>query len=122
MPGFRAYQQLEHSDCGITCIRMVAGFWGCRLSLQRLRQLCDMSRAGVSIGELTAGLEHVGLHAVAARLPRAEATRMPLPAILYWKQNHFVVLYGADSRGRYFRIADPANGKVKVPAEEFYRR
>lgn len=99
---------------------MIAEYWGLRLSLPRLRQLCDMSRAGVSIGELTAGLERIGLHAVAARLPKAEATRMPLPSILYWNQNHFVVLYNADSKGRYFNIADPARGKVKIPAQEFY--
>lgn len=120
MAKIHAYQQLEHSDCGITCIRIIADYWGKRMPLQRLRDLCDMSRGGISIKELTAGLEKTGLHSVPLNLPRDEVRRMPLPAIIYWNQNHFVVLYKVSDDGTKFFIADPAQGKIKVDDRQFF--
>lgn len=122
MARIHAYQQLEHSDCGITCIRIIADYWGKRLPLQQLRDVCDMSRSGVSIKELTGGLERVGIHSAALNLPGEEVRKMPLPAIIYWNQNHFVVLYKVSADGRKFYIADPAQGKIKVGESEFFER
>ena len=42
---------------------------------------------------------------------------MPLPAILHWDGNHFVVLYKAAKNKLW--IADPAKGKVEYSKEEF---
>lgn len=120
MAKIHAYQQLEHSDCGITCIRIIADYWGKRMSLQQLRDTCDMSRGGISIKELTAGLDKIGIHSVPLNLPRGEVQKMPLPAIIYWNQNHFVVLYKVSDDGKKFYIADPAQGKIKVDDTQFF--
>lgn len=42
---------------------------------------------------------------------------VPLPAILHWKQNHFVVLYKI--KHKYFYIADPGKGLIKYSYDEF---
>ena len=44
-----AYQQLEHSDCGIVCIRIIARYWGKHMTLNEIRALADISREGMSI-------------------------------------------------------------------------
>ena len=46
---------------------------------------------------------------------------MPLPCILHWNQNHFVVLYGISRKGKRFRVADPAKGKTVYNRGEFCR-
>ena len=91
------------------------------MPLKRLRELCDMSRSGVSIQELASGLQKLHIHSRAVKLPMEEAVRMPLPAIVFWNQNHFVVLHKVSKDGKYFHIADPAKGNIKVPADDFHK-
>ncbi len=115
---FRAYRQLEHSDCGLTCIRMVARHFGTRVPLRHLHSLVDVNRLGVTIGDLTSCCQSLGLEAAAVKVPPEYVSQMPLPAILYWQQKHFVVLYGISRTGK-FLIADPANGKIACDREQF---
>lgn len=42
---------------------------------------------------------------------------IPLPAIVFWKENHFVVVYGTDKR--YVYVSDPAKGRIKYTHEQF---
>lgn len=118
---FKTYQQLEHFDCGITCIRMIARFYGKRVPLSWLREKCDVSRLGVSIKGIIDCLRAMGFDAALARANLYEAERMPLPAILYWDQCHFVVLHGISRDGQTFHVADPARGDVRITREEFAR-
>lgn len=119
MSRFHAYQQLEYSDCGITCIRMIARFYGKRVPLAWLREQCNVSRLGISLGDILQCMRHMGFHAEAARVNAEEVLRMPLPAILHWNQNHFVVLYGVEKHGQCYCIADPAQGKVRLSRADF---
>lgn len=43
---------------------------------------------------------------------------VPLPCILHWNQNHFVVLYKV-KKGKKFYVADPGKGLVTYSLEEF---
>lgn len=121
MPRITAYQQLEHSDCGITCIRIIAKYYGREIPLKTLRELCDMGRMGISMRDITGCLERLGFKAAAVRVGIKDALRMPLPAILYWDQRHFVVLYRISKDGGTFYLADPAQGKVRLSQEDFLR-
>ena len=47
-----------------------------------------------------------------------ELSYLPLPCILHWNQNHFVVLYKV-KKGKKFYVADPGKGLVKYNLEEF---
>lgn len=119
MPRIHSYQQLEHSDCGITCVRMIARFYGKRISTEYLRNLCDMSRLGISIGDVVSAFRALGMESVAASVLPSELPEMPLPAVLCWEQKHFVVLYKI--KGNKYYIADPACGKMTLDKEEFFR-
>lgn len=118
MSRIKAYQQLEHSDCGLTCIRIIARYYGQVIPLKRLREICDVGRIGVSLRGIVDCLRSLGFRSEAVRISADDVERMPLPAILYWKQRHYVVLYKIDGRRR-FSLADPAEGKIRLPYDEF---
>lgn len=118
---FKTYRQLEHADCGITCIRMIARHYGRKISANYLHKISDTSKLGISIKDIVHTCETIGLHARAAKLTAGQLEKAPLPAILYWKQCHFVVLYRIDTKKRRYHIADPAGDKLALSEEEFAR-
>lgn len=113
--------QLESSDCGPACIQMVAAYFGKRLSLSVLKEYCNVTRLGVSLKDVLDGCRRIGLRAVPLQLTTDRIKEMPLPAILYWKQEHFVVLYGVPHKKgeTYYHIADPNYGKIKLKESMF---
>lgn len=105
-------------DCGPTCLRMVSKFYGRDYSIQHLRSLSYLTRQGVSLLGISDAAEKIGFKTLAVK---ADVKKLkedaPLPCILHWCQNHFVVLYGI--KGDKFYIADPGEGKVVVPRKVF---
>lgn len=112
---------MEHSDCGITCIRIVARYYGKKVPLKTLRELCDVGRMGISLRDIMQCTRKLGFRSEAVKIHLADVERMPLPAILYWDQRHYVVLYRISRGGRLFHIADPARGKVRLGRDDFMR-
>ncbi len=100
------YQQFEEMDCGAACLRMVAKYHGQDYGLEELRERTRISREGVSLLGISEGAESIGLQTLALTvgLPQLER-EVPLPCILPWREDHFVVL--EDTTGGVFTIADP---------------
>ena len=44
---FKCYRQVEHSDCGLTCIRMIARAHGAKILLRYLHHISDLNRLGM---------------------------------------------------------------------------
>ncbi len=105
-------------ECGIACLRMVCGYFGREYSAESLSRLCPPTVQGVSLYALSEAAGAVGLHSVCGRASLDMLRRAPLPCILHWDQNHFVVLYRI-RRGR-FLIADPGKGFVSYTENEMY--
>ena len=123
---FPFYRQLDAMDCGPSCLRMVARHYGRPYSLQYLREHSYLDREGVSLRGIMEAAEHIGLRSLPAKLPFAGEGEedaglldAPLPAIVHWQQQHFVVLYRLNRK--YAWIADPAVGKRKLSHAEFKR-
>ena len=115
---FPFYQQLDAMDCGATCLRMVARYYGRYYSLDYLRELTYMGKQGVSLLGISDAAEHLGIQSLAVKTTFDRLSRdIPLPCIAYWKQEHFVVIYKATPNAVW--IADPAVGKFKLSKEEF---
>lgn len=111
-------------DCGPACLRMIAKFYGKNYSLQTLREHSYISRDGVSLMGLSDAAESIGFRTIGLRITLEQLEKdVPLPCILYWNQNHFVVCYGVKKRGDryYFQIADPANSLLIYSEEEIKR-
>ncbi len=121
MAKFPFYQQLESIDCAPTCIRMVAKYFGKRFSTKKIKDYCNLSKQGTSINDLIHACAQIKIKAVALNIGVDQITSMPLPAILFWKQDHYVVLYGQEEKNgkRLYHIADPGFGKITLGTELF---
>ncbi len=106
MSAFTYFQQFEEMDCGAACLRMVAYAHGREYSLEDLRERSGLSRAGVSLLGISEAAESIGLQTLAVTAsPSQIEEALPLPCILPWRDDHFVVLHAVE-RG-VFSIADP---------------
>ena len=117
MKSFPNYKQPDQMDCGPTCLRMVAKYYGKNFSLQRLRDVCGINREGVSLLGISEGAEKIGFRTTGVRVDLELLSEVELPCILHWRQNHFVVLYRI--KNDFYYISDPARGLVKYTQAEF---
>lgn len=121
---FPLYTQHDAMDCGSTCLRMVAAYYGKRISAARLHELCLVSREGVSLLGISEAAGKLGLRTTGVQLPIGKLKdEMPLPCIIHWNQNHFVVLYKIKDKksGTLFYVADPVGSLITYTEDEFKR-
>jgi len=104
-------------DCGPSCIRMIAAFYGKSYSLQKLRQLAHITREGVSLLGLSEAAEAIGFRTIGARITFEQLMEAPKPCVVHWDQEHFVVVYKL--RKGKVQVADPAFGLVQYSETEF---
>ena len=89
---FPHYLQPDSMDCGPTCLRMIAKHYGKNFSLQTLRARSFITREGVSMLGISDAAEFIGFRTTGVRISFAQLLEdVPLPCILHWNQNHFVV-------------------------------
>lgn len=119
MKSFPHYTQHDQMDCGPTCLRMVAAYYGKRYSLEGLREKSFLTREGVSMLGISEAAERIGLRSICVQVDYERLREAPLPCIVHWNQQHFVVVYRMD--GRHVWVADPGAGKLKYTQEEFCR-
>ena len=120
MPKFPHQQQPDSFDCGPTCLQMIAQFYGKKYTLDFLREQCYITRNGVSMLGISTAAESIGFKTMIIKTDiETLINECPLPIILHWHQNHFVVLYKVkkhaffsthkkDITNHQFLIADPA--------------
>ncbi len=115
---FPFYKQLDAMDCGATCLRMIARFHGRFYSLDFLRQLTFVGKEGVALIDISDAAEKIGMNSLAAKVTYERIVEgLPLPMIVHWRQQHFLVVYEANEK--FVRVADPASGKYKLTKQEF---
>ena len=101
---FPHYTQLDSMDCGPTCLRMIAKHYGRSYTIQNLREKSFITREGVSMLGISDAAESIGMATQGVRITIEQLIEdVPLPCILHWNQNHFVVLYKV-KRERGWRI------------------
>ena len=94
MDTFPHYHQLESADCGPSCLRMIAKYYGRNYSVQYLREQSFITREGVSMLGISDAAERIGFRTMGVKVTLGQLrTEVPLPCVLHWNQNHFVVLY-----------------------------
>lgn len=111
-------------DCGPTCLRMVAKFYGKRYSLEKLRELSHITREGISLLGISEAAEKIGFRTLAATVTFDQLdNEVLLPCIIHWNQNHFVVVppqnYNSKKENSKILLADPAHGLVKTDKATF---
>ena len=118
---FPLYRQYDAMQCGVACLRMVCAHFGRQFSMEELSELCPTTSEGVSMLGISRAAEELGLHTACGRLTVDVLATAPLPCILHWNQNHFVVLHRISGRKgrRTFHVADPAKGRMAYGEDEF---
>ena len=111
--------QLEATDCGAACLGIVLAHFGRWVSLEALREACGVGRDGANADDIVRAAQSYGLEGEGWRREIRHLANMPLPMILFWGFNHFVVLEGIGA-GRYY-LNDPAVGHRIVDHDTFDR-
>ena len=109
--------QIDEMDCASACLAIVARHYGRSISPARIRALLHIGLDGASLAAICRCGEELGLAARPVKASAGNLDHMPLPAIVHWRGNHWVVLY--DVAPGYVRVSDPATGKQRIERTEF---
>lgn len=150
MRKFPHYKQADAKDCGPTCLKIIAKHYHKSISIQKLRELCETTRVGSNLLAISNASEKIGLHSLGVKISLEDLKEAPLPCILHWNKNHYVVLYkikatkkwrlfspsrkipkakreskpsplGGAGGGLFF-ISDPGHGRLSYSKKEFLER
>lgn len=122
---FKFYRQLDYMDCGPTCLKMVSAYHGKDYSLDYLRANSYITKNGVSLLGLSEAAEKVGFKTLVAKISYKQLIeQVPLPCVLHWNQEHFVVLYDVEKKNLFrpiekLVIGDPGHNLVRVHKDVF---
>ncbi|MCO6161374.1 peptidase domain-containing ABC transporter [Flavobacterium sp. NRK F7] len=119
MKKFPYYIQTESKDCGPTCLKIIAKFNGKVLNTQMLRELSETTREGSNLLTLSDAAEAIGFRSLGVKISLEKLQEAPLPCILHWNKNHYVVLYKI-KKNKYY-ISDPAIGLIEYTEAEFLK-
>ncbi len=106
----RVVMQQDSMLCGAACLKMICDHYGVAVGMEELEELCCPTPSGVSALSIKVAAEKLGFKFVCCKASVDSLADMPLPCILHWQQNHYVVLY-REEKGKFY-IADPKKGKV----------
>lgn len=122
MKNFPLIKQPDAMDCGPACLCMIAKYYGKTYTLEGLRKQSFIGRDGVSLLGISRAAEKIGFRTVGGRLTFEKLVeKAPLPCIVHWNQDHFVVVYELKKTRKGYKIcvADPGKGLITYSKEEF---
>lgn len=109
--------QMEALECGAACLAMILAHYKKWIPLEKVREDCGVSRDGSNLRDMVDAATAYGLKCDAYKCGIDDLKTLPLPAIIHWNFNHFVVLNGFKKNAAV--INDPARGTVTVDIDEF---
>ena len=108
--------QMEAVECGAAALAMVLAHHGAWIPLEQLRVACGVSRDGSKASNIVKAAHNLGLAAKGFRKEPSTLHELPMPCIIHWNFNHFVVLEGIDADR--VSINDPAIGRRTMDMSE----
>jgi len=114
---FPTYNQLYAKDCAPACLKIVTKHYRKDIGIDYLRELCETTRIGTNLENLSQAAEKIGFRTLGVKISLDQIDVAPLPCILHWGKEHFVVLYKIH-KNMYF-ISDPSIGLVRYTQRKF---
>ena len=115
--------QRDAMDCGPSCLAIIAKHYGQQADKEQLRKICSLGKEGVSLLGISKAAENLGFKTIGGRLSfEILSQEVPLPCIVHWNQNHFIVVYKVRKRHKdkcTIYVADPEKGILTYTKEEF---
>ena len=140
MKKFPNYIQADAKDCGPTCLKIIAKHYGKTLNIQDLRDFSETTREGSNLLFLSDAAEKIGFRTLGVKLNIKTLEEAPLPCILHWNKEHYVVLYDIENGSRKFgagnwfskknsdsrfpatyKISDPGFGLIEYSETDFIK-
>jgi ABC-type bacteriocin/lantibiotic exporter with double-glycine peptidase domain/CRP-like cAMP-binding protein len=109
--------QYDESDCGVACLAMVARHFGRKASVAYLRDVAGTGTEGTTLTGIVEAGRAIGIDVEPLRASKDRLDELTLPAIVHYKGNHWIVLYGVAEHEVY--VADPAIALRALPRDEF---
>jgi ATP-binding cassette subfamily B protein len=113
-------RQYDSQDCGPACIQIVAFLYNKDIELEQIRKFCDFTASGTSIYDLSKAAEAFEFNTIITHIPFEALYEAPLPAIVWWNQNHFIVVERV--KGDTVRVIDPSAGRLRYTRQEFEQK
>ncbi|WP_433502241.1 peptidase domain-containing ABC transporter [Pseudonocardia halophobica] len=110
---------MSEVECGLACLTMILNYHGCGISLSELRTRSGVGRDGLSALDIVRTARSNGLRVRAVSLPHSDFRYVPLPAIVHWEFDHFLVVERWSARR--VDVVDPARGRWRLTPDEFDR-
>lgn len=113
--------QMDAKDCGPACLKIIAKYYGKYYSLQYLRDLCGLTKVGVSLLDISYVAQSIGFRTICVKATIQDLRdKISFPCIVHWDNSHFIVIYKIVKNRIY--VSDPAKGLLTYSTEEFYRK
>ncbi len=109
-------EQMNATECGLTCIVMLANFYGKYIEPVDIRDLVGNSRDGLKLSEMSFLCHLLDMSAKAFKADANSLREVKSPVILHWNENHFVILEKITKH--HFYIIDPDFGRKKLSFEQ----
>jgi len=121
LKSFPFYIQPDAKDCGPTCLRIISKHYGKSVPLQDIRSLSETTREGSGLLGLSNAAESLGLRSLGVKIDFVTLVEeAPLPCIVHWNKNHYVVVYKID-KSQHVYVSDPSYGLITYSKEEFIK-
>lgn len=111
------YEQMQQTECGLCCVAMIMSYYGYNIDISELRAKYETGRDGASALNLKGILNEHGFRVKTFQANVSGLREVDLPAILFWEQQHFVVLKRIGEKSA--TVIDPEYGTVTYPISEF---
>ena len=108
--------QMEATECGAASLTMIFAYYGKHIPLEKMRVETGVSRDGCVAGNIMRAAKKYGFECHGYRKELDGLMKLPVPSIIHWNFNHFVVFEGV--RGNYAYLNDPAVGHRKLTIQE----
>lgn len=111
--------QIDEMDCGAASLAMVCIHFGHDIDRSYIREIVGTNIDGTSLTGIVNGARQIGLDARGVKVSKDRLDTIPLPAIVHWDNEHWVVLWRVTDRRVY--VADPGVGIRHFSRDEFLK-
>ena len=119
MRKFPNYIQADSKDCGPTCLKIISKHYGKTINIQELRDFSETTREGSNLLFLSDAAEKIGYRTLGVKLNLKRLEEAPLPCVLHWNKEHYVVLY--EIKKSIYYISDPGFGLIEYNQKDFIK-